>query len=94
MTVTGASLLRHRRDQRHVYPQDCGYPLIIGTNGTAKNAELNATATIGQDGSSIVMTVTGACELVHSVQYLLTKTKQKHDCGNENEHTSLSAFCK
>ena len=47
---------------RSTYPQDCGYPLIIGdnvtVNGTTPNVELNATATIGADGSSIVMTAT------------------------------------
>jgi hypothetical protein len=42
----------------NTFPQDCGYPGILGkfANGTA--IELNATATIGTDGSSIVLTAT------------------------------------
>ena len=35
------------------FPQDCGYPQIYGANASSV---LNATATIGSDGSSLVLT--------------------------------------
>lgn len=38
------------------YPQDCGYPQILGNAGNGTAVSLNATATIGADGSSIVLT--------------------------------------
>jgi len=42
---------------RNTFPQDCGYPQIIGKD-TASGAvvTLNATATIGADGNTIVLT--------------------------------------
>jgi len=43
------------------FPQDCGYPAIIGTSGPASKPvvlSLNASAVIGSDGSSIVLTNT------------------------------------
>lgn len=42
---------------KNTYPQDCGYPLILGTAGNATVIELTAVATIGADASSIVLTV-------------------------------------
>ena len=38
--------------QRCAVPASCGYPTIIGTDGSS----LNATAEIGREGSSIVLT--------------------------------------
>jgi sialate O-acetylesterase len=37
----------------NTFPQDCGYPQIYGANASSM---LNATATIGSDGSSIILT--------------------------------------
>lgn len=39
----------------NTFPQDCGYPQIYGANASSM---LNATAAIGSDGSSIVLTAT------------------------------------
>ena len=38
------------------YPQDCGYPAILGVGASGAAMTLNATAVIGPDGSSIVLT--------------------------------------
>lgn len=40
------------------YPEDCGYPAILGAFANGTKAQLNATATIGADGSSLVLTAT------------------------------------
>ena len=41
------------------FAEDCGYPAILGVNATTGAAlSLNATATIGADGSSIVLSAT------------------------------------
>eukprot|EP01052_Picozoa_sp_SAG31_P000329 SAG31_NODE_10_length_40133_cov_27.863041_15_plen_644_part_00 len=40
------------------FPGDCGYPAIIGVDSTGANVSLNASAEIGQDGSSIVLIAT------------------------------------
>ena len=42
---------------RNGFPEDCGYPQILGTVA-GKEVYLNATATIGADGSSLVFTAT------------------------------------
>ena len=39
---------------------DCGYPAIIGLNGTGARVSLNATASVGVDGSSLVLHATNA----------------------------------
>eukprot|EP00908_Phaeocystis_cordata_P008726 Transcript_19422.p1 GENE.Transcript_19422~~Transcript_19422.p1 ORF type:complete len:329 (-),score=91.77 Transcript_19422:118-1104(-) len=37
------------------FPQDCGYPAILGLLANGSKASLNATATIGADGASLVL---------------------------------------
>lgn len=37
------------------FGEDCGYPAILGTNASGDLVELNASAAIGADGSSLVL---------------------------------------
>ena len=39
------------------FPEDCGYPQILGTVA-GKEVYLNATATVGPDGSTLVFAAT------------------------------------
>lgn len=39
------------------FPEFCGYPMIYGTAANGTTLSLNASATIGSDGSSIVLSV-------------------------------------
>lgn len=47
---------------KSTFPQDCGYPAIYGTLSNGTVAILNATATIGSDPGSILLTATGVPE--------------------------------
>ena len=38
------------------FPEDCGYPMILGTHANGTAAALNASAAVGADGSSVLLT--------------------------------------
>ena len=38
------------------FPQDCGYPTILGKHANGTDGALNASAAIGADGSSVLLT--------------------------------------
>ena len=57
MTATGVASF---------YPQDCGYPAILGKDANGTAATLNATATIGSDGTSVVLNAVAPAGFVPS----------------------------
>ena len=56
----GRGLRRRTPSADASFPSDCGYPSIHGQAADGSLLELNATASLGSDGSSIVLTATHA----------------------------------